>query len=81
MIQIENSTSFQNIIISAVRYALTRQTYIVNDTIDFVLDNYGILTEKTKNIIIKDVENAKIESDIDKVSWMLFLHQMRKLGE
>lgn len=45
-------------VISAVRYALGRSTYIVSATADEVKQIWGSLSDKTRYVIHKDVKTA-----------------------
>lgn len=45
----------EEIIICAVRYALGRRTYIVQDVIQYILKNKDSISGYCKNIIIRDV--------------------------
>lgn len=81
MINIKNDLSFQNIIVSAIRYALGRHTYIVLDTTSFVLQNYEILTKNTIDVIVRDVtkEIQNMSDGIDKDTWKDFLVKFTNL--
>lgn len=69
-------------LISAVRYALGRMSYIVKDTCDFVLFNRSKLSENCRRIIIKDIEDEldryhscgkTLGMDFDERNWMFLL--------
>lgn len=45
-----------SLLIYAFRYALGRQTYAVDDVILAIHENIDILTDKEKQIIIKEIE-------------------------
>lgn len=66
---------FGNIVISAVRYALGRQTYIVKDTCDFVSELLSYLHTMTLVVLERDIANAKSYGDenVDKPHWMMLL--------
>lgn len=46
-------------LVSAVRYALGRQTYIVNWTCEFIAKNQHLLLEKDKLVILRDIEQQE----------------------
>lgn len=48
----------QGTLISAVRYAIGRSTYIVSDTCAVVRGTWDALSPKTQEVIIRDVERA-----------------------
>ena len=66
---------FGNMVISIVRYALGRQTYIVKDTCNFVSQLLPVLHPITLAVIERDIANAWDYGDenIDKPNWMMLL--------
>lgn len=65
--------------ICAERYALGRRTYIVQWTCEFIGNNLHLLTEKDKQVMIRDIENPISYGDeCDKVCWMQLLEKLRK---
>ena len=66
---------FGNMVVSIVRYALGRQTYIVKDTCDFVSRLLPVLHPITLAVIERDIINAWSYGDdnIDKPNWMMLL--------
>ena len=66
---------FGNMVISTVRYALGRQTYIVADTCVFVRQLLPVLHPITLAILERDIANAWSYGDekIDKPYWMELL--------
>jgi hypothetical protein len=66
-------------LIGAERYALGRRTYIVSWTCEFIGNNLHLLTEKDKNVMIRDIENAIDYGDeCDKTCWMNLLDILKK---
>ena len=68
--------------VSSVRYALGRQTYIVGLTTKFIGDNLKILTDKDLYVMKRDIEES-IEygiagSDIDVLSWEKLLNRIKR---
>lgn len=65
-------------LIGAERYALGRRTYIVQWTCEFIGKNIHLLTEKDKNVMIRDIENAIDYGDeCDEYCWKALL---KKIG-
>lgn len=66
---------FGSMVISTVRYALGRQTYIVGDTCAFVRQLLPVLHPITLAVIERDIANAWSYGDekIDKPYWMELL--------
>lgn len=66
---------FGDMVISAVRYALGRQTYIVGNTCDFVRQLLPVLHPITLAILGRDIANAWSYGNekIDKPYWMALL--------
>ena len=66
-------------LIGAERYALGRKTYIVQWTCEFIGSNLHLLTEKDKQVMIRDIENPISYGDeCDKVRWIQLLEKLRK---
>ena len=64
-------------LISAERYALGRRTYIVQWTCEFIRNNLHLLTEKDKNVMIRDIENAMdYGDDCDEKCWKALLNKL-----
>ena len=62
------------ILLSAERYALGRQTYIVQWTCEVIGGNTHLLTTKDLKVMIRDIENAKsYGADFDKKEWLELL--------
>lgn len=66
----------ERILVSAVRYALGRQTYIVGWTVDEVIRVWPKLTTAVRELIIREVIDAVVVvdaspriSDIDRPEW------------
>ena len=66
-------------LIGAERYALGRKTYIVQWTCEFIGSNLHLLTEKDKQVMIRDIENPISYGDeCDNVCWIQLLEKLRK---
>ena len=75
-------TDYENIIISAVRYAFGRMTYIVSTTVDYVLKDIekNKLSKKCLYIIKKDIENANdLGMECDKKDWQRLLNKIHEV--
>ena len=79
-------TPEEQMLISAVRYALGRMTYIVGTTCDFVASIKDKLSEKCIYIIIHDIEEEleryhsfgkKLGMDMDERSWLNLLEFLK----
>ena len=61
-------------IVGAERYALGRRTYIVQWTCEFIKNNLHLVTNKDKQVMIRDIENSISYGDeCDKEFWMQLL--------
>lgn len=80
--QIEVNGNVQDLsamLVSAERYALGRRTYMVEWTCEFIRNNLHLLTEKDKQVIIKDIKNAKKYGDeCDKKEWLDLLEKLEE---
>lgn len=73
-------TPHEQIMISAERYALGRRTYIVGDTVNYIIDHIDGMSEHCKTILIADIENPLFDNygdDCDKAEWMKLLEELR----
>lgn len=72
-----NKEDISAMLIGAERYALGRRTYIVQWTCEFIRNNLHLLTEKDKNVMIRDIENAMdYGDDFDKACWKALLSKL-----
>ena len=63
-----------SMLIGAERYALGRRTYIVQWTCEFIGNNLHLLTEKDKQVMIRDIENPISYGDeCDKIRLLYIL--------
>ena len=77
-------TDYEHMIISAVRYALGRMTYIVSLTVEYVIKD--IEQDKLSNnclfIMKKDIENEKyLGMPCDAREWKRLLYKINKVME
>ena len=76
-----NQEDFGAMIISSVRYALGRRTYIVAWTCGFIINNKHLLTEEDRNVIIKDIRSQEkfgYGDECDKQEWLRLLEVLEK---
>ena len=74
-----NIDDLSAMLVSAERYALGRMTYIVSWTCNFIANNLHLLTEKDKQIMIRDIENPiSYGHDCDKVEWLKLLNVLKE---
>lgn len=71
--------------VSAVRYALGRMSYIVGWTVDETIRVWDSMSPNTKQVIERDVRRAKDEGvvgmSIDSESWDKLLHHIDRYKE
>ena len=71
-------TDYEQMLISALRYTLGRRTYIVEITVNFIINELHNLSEYCKNIMIRDIEDAYSYGDeCDKEDWMRLLKKLK----
>lgn len=69
---------FQEMLVSAERYALGRMTYIVGLMVDYIMPMIPDLETKYINIIIDDIDRQReYGMDMDKDEWMKLLGRLR----
>lgn len=75
-------TDYEHIVISAERYALGRMTYIVELTVNYILQEIedGKLSDRCLDIIRKDIKEAKdYGMDCDKQQWLKLLNRIEEV--
>lgn len=66
-------------LVSAERYALGRQTYIVEWTCSFIANNLHLLTEGNKQVMIRDIKQCEDYGwSCDQIEWMKLLSKLEK---
>ena len=53
--------------IAAVRYCIGRQSYIVGDCVDWLIEGWPALQESTRNIIQRDIDRAFDSDDQNRI--------------
>ena len=67
-------------LVSAVRYALGRKTYIVGWTCEFITNNLHLLTKANMKVIIRDIEEQAefgYGDKCDKEDWLKLLNTLK----
>lgn len=75
-------TDYEHIVISAVRYALGRKTYIVELTVNYVLNDIeeNKLSEHCLTVIKNDIKNARDYGwECDKQQWLKLLNKIKEV--
>ena len=75
-------TDYEHIVISAVRYALGRMTYIVELTANYVLEEIenDQLSDRCLDVIRIDIKEAKnYGMDCDKAHWLKLLNRIEEV--
>lgn len=74
-----NIEDLSMILVSAERYALGRRTYIVGWTCEFIINNLHLLTEKDRQVMIRDIKKPISYGDeCDKAEWLKLLRILEK---
>lgn len=67
------------ILVSAERYALGRQTYIVQWTCEIIKNNLHLLSDKDRQVMIRDIESPISYGDeCDKAEWLKLLEILKE---
>ena len=75
-------SDYEHMLISALRYALGRRTYIVELTCKYIESQMPILSERCKDVMIKDIESQKNYGDeCDREDWMRLLEKLREQNQ
>lgn len=75
-------SDYEHIVISAVRYALGRMTYMVKLTVDYVIRdiNNNQVSERCLKIIENDIKSCKdYGMDCDKQQWLKLLNKIEEV--
>ena len=54
---IEINRDLRDIVISALRYAIGRKTYVTYSTCDFIMKNSRMIDNHMKNVMLNDLKN------------------------
>ena len=75
-------SDYEHMIISAVRYAIGRTSYIVNLTVEYVFKdiNKNKLSDKCLWVMRKDIKEAKyLGMDCDQKDWQRLLNKINEV--
>lgn len=75
-------TDYEHIVISAVRYALGRCTYIVELTVNYVLQEIADdkLSDQCLALILSDIQNARdYGMNCDKEQWIKLFNRIEEV--
>ena len=75
-------TNYEHIVISAVRYALGKKTYMVVLTVNYILEEieYDKLSDECLNIIRRDIKNAEdYGMECDRKQWIKLLNRIEEV--
>lgn len=73
-------TNYEHVLISALRYALGRRTYIVEITCKYIEKRIPILSKECKNVMVEDIEDQEefgYGDECDKEDWMRLLERLK----
>ena len=75
-------SDYEHMLISALRYALGRRTYIVELTCKYIESQMPILSDRCKDVMIKYIESQKNYGDeCDREDWMRLLEKLREQNQ
>lgn len=72
-------TDHEQMMISALRYALGRRSYIVGDTKRYISRYIPEMSQHCKNVMIDDIKSQKLfgyGDETDKATWMVLLGEL-----
>lgn len=75
-------TDYEHMIISAVRYALGRMTYIVELTVNYILQEIedDKLSDSCLNIIRRDIKETKnLGMECDREQWLKLFNRIEEV--
>lgn len=75
-------SDYEHIVISAIRYALGRMTYIVELTVNYILQEIedNKLSDSCLNVIREDIKSTKnYGMDCDKKQWLKLLKRIEEV--
>lgn len=75
-------TDYEHMIVSAVRYALGRMTYIVEITVNYVLQEIedDKLSDQCLSLILSDIQNTRdYGMNCDKEQWIKLLNRIKEV--
>ncbi len=84
-----NDYDFGNIMISALRYALTRKTYVSLETAEFIMNNEKYISERVCKVMIRDInrylddfkQGIKVFDRCDYDTWVILNNWLYNLAK
>ena len=70
---IEINRDLRDIVISALRYAIGRKTYVTLSTCDFIMNNSRIIDKHMRDVMLKDLKNLADYYDKDDCDYKMFI--------
>ena len=72
-------SNYERILISALRYALGRKTYIVETTVNYIIAEMPRLSKDCKRVMILDIEKplGGYGNECDRQDWMRLLEKLK----
>ena len=71
-------SDYEHMLISALRYALGKRTYIVELTCKYIEQQIPMLSDQCKTIMIEDIERQEQFGDeCDREDWMQLLEKLK----
>lgn len=77
-------SNYEHMLISALRYALGRRTYIVEMTCEYIEEQIPQLSNCCRDLMIKDIEEQEsfgYGDDCDRQDWMQLLKKLKMQKE
>lgn len=70
---IEINRDLRDIVISALRYAIGRRTYVTCATCDFIMKNSRMIDKHMKDVMLNDLKNIEDYYDKDDCDYKMFI--------
>lgn len=70
---IEINKDLRDIVISALRYAIGRKTYVTLSTCDFIMENSRMIDKHMKNVMLNDLKKLEDYYDKDDCDYKIFI--------
>lgn len=70
---IEINRDLRDIVISALRYAIGRKTYVTLSTCDFIMKNSRMIDKHMKDVMLNDLKNIDDYYDKDDCDYKIFI--------
>lgn len=70
---IEINRDLRDIVISALRYAIGRKTYVTFSTCEFIMKNSRMIDKHMKDVMLNDLKNIEDYYDKDDCDYKIFI--------